>query len=246
MVEYTPKASEIILARLRDEAKAMDRPEIRLRTLNRLTQACEDIASGRAANIVKAAYGKDFGLGLNPKITPSSIDRYVRARRAKDDSWSGPTRAFIHNDPGILSFVKACEDERQKPLLPRRPSPPRRRLEEAIETIPSADDRQFVRLEVERLRKTRNELELLRKGLRKIAPIDIDKILEGGVADALGNNGPLIEILAPLVARFLDEEEMSRIGLVLVNGRLACRTTHQTLVKKMEMEALKVATGQQR
>lgn len=243
MNEPVGNASGEILGRLYGHAKIMARPEVREATIDRLVQACDDIASGRGAQIVKVAYGKDFGLGLNPKITPSSIDRYIKARRVKDESWSGPTRAFIQNDEGLLSFVRAREDERQKPSLPRRASPSRRRLEESIETIPNADDRQFVRLEVERLRRLRNELEILKTGLRKISPLDIDEILDGRVSILRETADGPTEILAPLVERLHDEEEMSRIGLLMLDGRLACRTTHQTLVKKKELEALKKVAG---
>lgn len=243
MSDPTSRASDEIRTRLYREAKGMARPEIRQATIDRLAQACDEIASGRGARTVKAAYGKDFGLGLNPKITPSSIDRYIKARRIKDRSWSGPTRAFLQNDEGLLNYVRAREDERQKPSLPRRASPSRRRLEEALETIPNADDRQFVRLEVERFRRLRNELEILKTGLRKMAPIDIDAILEGRAGIVQGRESGSAEVLAPLVDRLHDEEDMSRIGLAMVGGRLACRTTRQTLVKKKEMEVLKSMVG---
>ncbi len=242
MNEPREKASDIIYSRLSKEALDMDRPEVRQGTLERLAQACNDISVGRAAKIVKEAYGKDFGLKLNPKVTPSSVDRYVRARRIKDASWTGPTRAFIQNDPSLLAFVRAYEDERAKPHTPRRSYPSRRRLEEAIETISNDEDRIFVRLELEKLRRTRRELEVLREGLRKMPPIGIERILNRETDDVQVES-KLASTLRPLVVRLLDYEDMSRVGLEMVDGRLISRTTRQAIVKKAEMDVLLKSVG---
>jgi hypothetical protein len=187
------RTSELVLQRLRDSARQMARPEVRNSTINRLQEACNAIESGIAADLVKAVFGKDDGLRLNPRINPSTVEKYVKARGKKDHAWTGPTRVTIAKDSDLLAYVQAREDERLKPHLPKRPSSKRRQIEDAISNLPSMEIRIDLRHELENGRRAQRNLELLTKGLRKIPGIDVDRLLHNSTASQI----EAVQLMAP-------------------------------------------------
>jgi len=77
----TKRASDDILDRLRTQAAGTGKPDVRNATIDRLVEACNAIESGAAADLCKRVFGNDGGLRFNPTINPSTIDRYVLARK---------------------------------------------------------------------------------------------------------------------------------------------------------------------
>jgi hypothetical protein len=254
------KASEMILQRLRDCAREMARSEVRNATIDRLVDACNAIESTQAATLVKKLYGKNNDLSINPKINPSNVEKYVKARGKTDRAWTGPTRVTIAKDPDLLAYVEAREDERIKPNLPRRPSSKRRQIEDAISKLPSTELRMDLRHELENGRQAKRTLDILTQGLRKIPGIDVDKLLSSSDAQKIGTKqeidpGPSNEkpaaltleernTLRRLLDRLTDRNEMSRSGLELENNRLRVVANKRSIVKPDEMAVLERLTGE--
>ena len=164
----------------------------------------------------------------------------MRARRKSDTSWSGPTRAFIQSDQGLLGYVRAREDERTA-KQPRRPQGSGRRIDDIVEGIVDDEARSALRCEVEAGRRARAELDLLRKGLREIAPIPMEQLLTQSESAGSAPQGE--PDLAALLDRLTDEEEMSRMGFVVEDGRVLLRATRQVLVRGPELKALRRIAG---
>ncbi|MBK1841655.1 hypothetical protein JHL17_30075 [Azospirillum sp. YIM B02556] len=253
------RASEMVLRRLREGAKRMGRSEVRDATIDRLVEACNAIESGAAANLVKAVTGKDHGLRLNPKINPSTVEKYVKARGKTDKAWTGPTRVTIQKDPDLLAYVEARDDERVKPDLPKRPTPKRRQIEDAISLLPSVEVRMELRHELDAGRAAQRHLDILRAGLRKIPGVDINALLHGAGAPQIeakstlangqaGNAIPAMSdedrgILKMLIDRLNNPDELSRVGMEFENNRVRHKTTRQALVKPAEMALLRRLAG---
>lgn len=249
------KASKMILHRLRDRAREMARPEIRNATIDRLVDACDAIESKKAAALVKQAYGKDNGLSINPKINPSNIERYVKARGKTDRAWAGPTRVTIAKDPDLVAYVEAREDERIKPDLPRRPSSRWRQIEDAISKLPSTELRMDLRHELESGRQAKRSLDILTQGLRQIPGVDVNKLLDDknvpkirigqDTATHQSSDKPSTitsedrDIIRRLLDRIFDQSEMSRAGLELENNRLRVVASKRPIVKPDEIDVLK-------
>lgn len=251
----TQKLSEMVVARLREGALHLSRPDVRLATINRLVMACNAIDSGIAAELVKTVTGKEDSLRLNPKINPSNVEKYVRARRKSDKAWTGPTRVTIQKDPDLLSYVEAREAERTKPVLPKRPTSRRRQIEDTISLLPTIEARMDIRHELEGGREAQRVLNLLKIGLRKIPHVDVDALInepkKGQIeAGRFNTSAPLAppstvlqtedrNALRALVRRLSDAEELGRAGLELVNERIRNKISLQALVKPAELAVLR-------
>lgn len=246
------KTSEKILKRLRDKAQQMSRPDVRNATIDRLVKACNAIESGVAAGTVKTATGKDGGLRYNPKIHPSNVEKYVKSCGKQDQNWTGPTRVTIQKDADLLGYVEAREDERTKPVLPKRPTSRRRQIEEAISTLPSTEIRMELRHELEAGRSAQRELDILKDGLRNIPGIDLHAILnpsESGTGlIATSDNGSVEtsnlsqsdhKIVLALFSRLTDNDALKRFDVEFCNDRVRQIHTREQLVKRDEILALK-------
>lgn len=165
------KTSDLIYARLLEEAKQFLVPEKRLATLERLKSACDSIASGERVQVDPG--GEFSSRKIGSKINPSNIDRLVRSKK-----WTGPTRSFIANKSnGLIEYVIAREEERsaQGDLVPKTlPT----QLESYLSEIESVEVRQIMRHEIELRRKAEQEIKIIKEALRKIPQIDVRNVFE--------------------------------------------------------------------
>lgn len=236
------KLSEIIFSNLLADAKNFKRPDVRIATLDRLKGACDAIESGKAKNLIAEKQG--YRLASELAITPSNIDRYVRAQ-----NWSGPTRSTIAKNDGESSlkpYVQAREDERAKTIIrsPRRPS---QELENALREINSIEARQYVRGLHEQRKAAEARYAALKSGIEKMPAISVDEIL--GVSKAkedplapqssdrinLADRLSLEEIYEKLTNKLFLSKDFN----LKFEGSLSHAKTSKRLLTKNEMELLK-------
>jgi hypothetical protein len=256
------RASVKILERLRSQAQALDRPDVRLASIERLVAACDAIESGVAADVHQSAHGSDGGLRRNAKINPSNVEKYVKARcKLGAREWTGPTRVFIASDPDLRAYVAAREDERLKPPeAKKRPSQRQKEIEDAIARLPSVETRQILRHDLEEGRIARRRLDVLSRGLRSLPSIDVDALLRGdadqtashdaltALPATLPHHSPLatrdVEVLKALLERFSNREEMARAGLETDGRRIRlAMAPRTTIVRPDEMALLRRLAG---
>ncbi|MDN3564969.1 hypothetical protein ACFQY5_02685 [Paeniroseomonas aquatica] len=250
------RASEHILVRLRSQAETYEKSEVRLGSIERLVTACDAIESGAAAILLCKIEGSDLGLARTPKINPSNIEKYVRARQKQgSQEWTGPTRVFIASDSELKAYVTAREDERLKPAeISKRPSQRQKDIEDTVSQIQSIEMRQIVRHDLEEGRLTRRRLDILTAGLRTLPGIDVDALLRGtpggsqnrpaiggeGVSASLTLSPEEKGILKRLLDRLADTAEMARAGLESDGRRLRLAIAPRTtIIRPDEMSLLR-------
>lgn len=238
------KTSDLIQQTLVFAARQLQRSEVRLGTIERLVRACDAIENGKALEAIKSDLGKKHISGeANFKITPSNIEKYVKAKK-----WSGPKRAVISSDGDLKAYVKAREEERLKPILPKRASSKRLEIEAAIDQVSDVGQRTMVRHELAAGQKARNELNLLTRALKNIPGLDYNALM-GGAKPIEKDKRELTEIaslnledgqtLETLIERLDDIQELSRMGLEQVNGRIKVKATHADVINKRELALLR-------
>jgi hypothetical protein len=183
--------SRKIMDRLRTEAAGGPRSNVRLATLRRLEEACDDLANGRARQLSLEA-GRDeptFGSPKRPNINPQAIHAYIRLRSRLDaangitgeaSQWIGPHSVTIRADPeGLYAYVKARQAE-VLGLPKRRPERTRaRRVDEIIAGIADTNDRLQIMDVVEDGYAAARRYAILTAALRKIPEIDIETLISG-------------------------------------------------------------------
>nr|WP_321454357.1 hypothetical protein [uncultured Cohaesibacter sp.] len=210
------KLSEIIFSNLLADAETFKRPKVRFDTLDRLKGACDAIESGKAKNLIAEKQG--YRLASELAITPSNIDRYVRAQK-----WSGPTRSTIEKNDGERSlkpYVQAREDERAKTIIrsPRRPS---QELENVLREINSIEARQYVRGLHEQRKAAEARYAALKSGIEKMPAISVEEIL--GVSKA--KKDPL----APQSSSGINSADRRSLGEIYENSQ-TCFFLAKTLI----------------
>jgi hypothetical protein len=220
-------ASERIMEGLLAEAYAAGDPR-RLETLERLRIACDDLLSGKAAEMAKA-------LGEDPqifrmtgrKLTPTMVHRYVKLRQRMGDQayWTGPVEATIAGHERMRSYVKDRSLEAGLQTIKPRRGARQRELEEIVSSIKPMNDQTRIRAALEEGRLHKTELDLLRAALRKIPEID-EALITGKKPgrDATVIHPPLgreeRSVLQTLIARITDNGYIREAGLVFEKGRL--------------------------
>lgn len=238
------KTSDQIQQALILAANQLRRPEVRLGTIDRLVRACNAIENGKAVEVIKSDLGKKHISGeVNFKITPSNIEKYVKAK-----NWSGPKRAVINSDSELKAYVKSREEERLKPILPKRPSSRRLEIEAAIDHISDIGQRTMVRHEMAAGHKARIELNLLTRALKNIPGLDYNALMGGNTLienDRCDLREKALlkledrQILGTLMERLDDFQALSRMGLEQVNGRIKVKATQADVIKKRELTLLR-------
>lgn len=172
------KNSDMIYARLLEEANSFTYPDRRIGTLERLKSACDSIEAG---DPIPANPGSKFSHRKTmQKINPSNIERIVIAR-----GWTGPKRSFIANKAnGLLEYVNAREEERVS-LKGGAPKDLPTQLESLLSEIPSLEIRQAMRTEIERRRTAEQEVKIIKAALNKIPQIDVSAFLGGRITSAI-------------------------------------------------------------
>lgn len=238
------KNSEMIYARLIEEANQFSVPQKRLATLNRLKTACDLIAAGGR---VRVEPGEKFTFRkANQKINPSNIDRVVRSKK-----WTGPTRSFIANRTnGLLEYVNACEEERTAhgafapAFLPTQ-------IESLLSEIESVEVRQAMRNEIERRRTAEQEIKIIKEALKKLPQIDVRSFLKGPVTTEkmeMATGGPQSALrheqnkqVRSLVER-LSKGDLRHLGLKR-NGEDIVSMSNAPVVLRTELKALVELAG---
>lgn len=254
--------SAAVLRRLRSEADALGRPPQRHATIDRLVEACDAIADGSAADVLRRASSSDPSLkktfeihykrGTPVAVSTPRIDEYVKARRLVDlgqgclkSAWTGPTSAVIRGDEGLRLYVHCREREQglKKSALKRRG------LDADIDMITDMDGRQRVWFAIQEGQEAKRQLALLKKGLMTIPGINVYALLGQPDAQAMETQPPSpstdlkasdLDALAELLKRLTDPACLSGFELIFDGSRIKHKVTKETLIDKTALAALQV------
>src|SRR6185437_667458 len=177
--------STLIMTRLREAADKLVRPKERNGTLDRLTEACNDIANGKARAIIKEGLpDAEVSYRRSPVlIKPPRVEEYVSARRALDvkarrmpSNWTGPTATTIGKDTTLLEYVRVREQE-QAALAPGKVS---QSVDQTLDSVEDMALRTELRFVLAHARQAEQDLRRLKEGMRRMRPtIDIDSLIAG-------------------------------------------------------------------
>lgn len=248
--------SKRVLNLLKEKASESPRPKQRLGTIERVVAACDAIESGEAAKVMKIELGKDYSLRYNPVISPSTIARYIDAKRKQEGPvWSGPKRPTIQNDADLKAYVDAREAERIKPTMPQKKTSQREQIEDVIDSIPRVTDRVLLREAFANLRAAKRENDELSKILKKIDPLNFDKLRDGLLEGNKATNPegrPCTELLSEkdmvalkrVIDRLSDDDALSRFRLERSSGCIRHTKTGRVLIEKDELKCLSLLLPQ--
>lgn len=249
----TELLSEMVLARLRDEAAKCGRPKERLATLDRLTEACDAIASGAARKLVQR-YRPDaafhFARATTP-IIPPRVDDYVRAKQAEDGarrqatSWTGPTATTLRKDKGLLEYVRARAAEQGAAVAPRTPDS----LEALLAGVTDLALRAELRIRLARGHRAEQDALRLKQAMRLLrAPMDIEPPGAGTRAlprptDEEVSAVPRADVVATailILGKLTTKQHLARCGLEYLPdvGNLVERRTRYELLTREDLRAL--------
>lgn len=244
--------SELIMDRLIHEARQLKRGYIRLATLGRLKDACDAIADGSAAEVLRRARSKGahaYRAGSAP-INASTIEAYVKARQALGHTeWVGPTRVTIAADKsGMMAYVAARQAERGIVALPKKTSR-QKSIDEIIDRLDAVEDQQFLRFAFEELRQAASRYRILIRGLASIPGIDVQSILHGAPAMPVlpvRSLDPNVQAsLRRLTQRLCDDQALAEYDLTFDGRRVRQRSgMRKQLVQADEIDALRGLTGE--
>ncbi|WP_345822101.1 hypothetical protein ABC766_10090 [Methylobacterium fujisawaense] len=225
--------SRDVMKRLRQEAARSPRTDVRMATLQRLEEACDDIASGRAREIARSIEEDEslFGPPKRPKINSKSVYHYVKMRARLETRqnpsvgalyWTGPHDSKIRSEPeGMLAYVRARQAEVFGLSRPRPPRTRGRRVDEIIAAIQDVDDRILVMEVLESGYAAEKRYSILTSALRTMPGVDVDALLSGAKeqtrsskldgAAALGPDNR--RLLQTLVSRLTNERQLPTFGL---------------------------------
>lgn len=244
-----------LLAALLDDARRRERSASMLATLSRLVEACNDIESGRAAELAAKAGVEQVKLrpGLN-KITSVAIEAYVRVRRAldghPDSEWTGPGAVTVRSTRSYNNYVKARAD-RVVSRKRSRPTDRDRRLEEIVGNLAAAEDRNELRWALEEGRKARRREVLMLRAIRTLQPdFDLDQLLSGNSGDSTGPRSATdlapadLQLLRRLVRRLTSGDDLRIFGLTFSAGRVKMTAPPSSrLIEKDEVALLLKLAG---
>lgn len=261
--------STVILARLRSEAQALGRPEIRLASLDRLEEACNAIANGTAKALIKRWNPKaypNWTLARVP-IIPPRIEEYVLAEQAKERSsgvdrprWTGPVASSLRKESGgMLAYVRARNDEHEPADI--KSGRARRAHHDWWQLLDGIDDdlqRSELLRELTRGREAMAQNVMLRKATRLLSEsFDLEAYLRGEPAiteqhqkalappaGAIREDLPILSpedatAIAGLVGRLSDPQSLGGFELETDGRRVFQRKTRAKLVEAPEMAVLR-------
>jgi hypothetical protein len=256
--------SRDILQRLYDEAAHLPRSLIRIATVRRLEEACNDIASGRARELAEKAGMDDspFGPPKRAKLDSKAVHHYVKVRARLDAAagvpggeteWTGPHHVTIRDDKnGLLAYLRARQAEAVGLARPRPKATRARDVAEIVAGIESVDDRLLIMDVLEDGYAAMTRYTVLCEALRQIPGIRLEDLLSRGQGP---REAPASEVVAPLAAderrvlrrlvdRLTDEPGLVPFGLRYDGRRvrMAMPPTSQ-LVEKDELDLLRMLSG---
>ena len=179
-------------------------------SLQRVKEACDFLEESKAA------------------ITPTSVGNYCNRQ------WKGPKPQSIRNSKDFLFvYVRARQGAQTLGRAVRR---------QAFE--PSISD-ENVRAYVSLLRAERDEAIRLKNrilsGLRKIPGIPVDDLLASGFKriEAPRPEGGIGDAARKALSRLFDSSKLAEVGLELHRDRLRSRETHDVLLEKHDVIAIR-------
>lgn len=255
-----------IMARLRDTADRQARPKERNGTLDRLVEACNDIADGKARAIIKEGLPEAEVNYRRPLvlIKPPRVEEYVLARRALDvrarripSPWTGPTATTIRKDAGLLEYVRVREQE-QAAVVPGKV---KQSVDQTLDRIEDMALRTELRFLLSHARQAEHDLRRLKEGMRKLRPtIDVESLISGrgtGKMPELEQSGigalPVhhksggdnLAHAFTAVLKLTNQRLLSKCGLEFSEefGNVVERKTRFELITADELAALRAITG---
>jgi hypothetical protein len=249
-MDVDPPSSQIIFERLVAEAKMSPRGEVRLATLDRTKTACDDIVSGRAADVARRA-GADPALFPKsmPWVNPRKVHQYVKFRRRLDGEkqWPGP-----HETTLKAADLKAYLDARNAEARGFAKLPPktsrRRKVIEIVSAIQPPSDRDLVIRTIDEACLAKDRFQIAREMIKQIGGIDLDALVDGKWSPP-AQTSPNLEpekkrVLLHLIKRLTDDGLLAEFGLVYDGSRIKMDGgTGATLVPKDAMDLLCALCG---
>ncbi|MEA1842955.1 hypothetical protein [Agrobacterium tumefaciens] len=237
--------SDEIMKTLRQQARDND-SGTRLRTLARLEEACNDIASGRALEFARE-HGWDIAYFLpHRRLVPNTVDQYRKMRKFADpkSDWTGPTKDTIAHDEGLKGYVTARDAERLQARRPPRRATKSRKVDEIIAQKLDFNELELVRTALEQGRQAKLKFDTLAAFFHRLSAVDLrqyDTFSYEDVARSIRGqiSGDDREALSHLAKRLQDNELLAEMGLVFRNGRVKMGFSPGTdLVKPSELSVL--------
>ncbi len=218
----------------------------RLRTLARLEEACNDIASGRALEFARE-HGWDVACFLpHRRLVPNTVDQYRKMRKFADpkSDWTGPTKDTIAHDEGLKGYVAARDAERMQARRPPRRATKARKVDEIIAEKLDFNELELVRTALEHGRQAKLKFDTLAAFFHRLSAVDLrryDTFSYEDVARSIRGQigGDDRELLSQLAERLQDNELLAEMGLVFRSGRVKMDFPPGTdLVKPAELRVL--------
>ncbi|UXT43313.1 hypothetical protein FY137_18795 [Agrobacterium tumefaciens] len=237
--------SNEIIKTLRQQARD-NGSETRLRTLDRLEEACNDITSGHALQFARE-HNWDISYFLpQRRLVPNSVDQYRKMRKFVDpkSDWTGPTKDTIAHDAGLKAYVSARDNERNQARRPSRRATKAREVDDIIASKLDFNELQTVRSALERGRQATLKFDTLAAFFHRLSAVDLrryDTFSYEEVAKSIRGqiSGEDREILSQLADRLRNNELLVEMGLVFRNGRVKMDFSPGTdLVKPSELRVL--------
>ncbi len=237
--------SNEIIKTLRQQARD-NGSETRLRTLDRLEEACNEIISGQALEFARKHDWDTSYFLPHRRLVPNSVDQYRKMRKFADpkSDWTGPTKDTIAHDEGLKGYVSARDLERDQARRPPRRATKAREVDEIIAAKLDFNELQMVRAALEQGRQAKLKFDTLAAFFHKLSAVDLkqyDTFSYEDVARSIRGqiSGDDRETLSQLADRLQDNELLVGMGLVFRNGRVKMDFSPGTdLVKPPELRVL--------
>ncbi|EKS31065.1 hypothetical protein [Afipia felis] len=244
--------SETIMAELERAAIDSKRGQKRLETLNRLKTACDDIASGKAADYADKVGADSTLFKIQPRrINSVSVGEYIKIRRqtAKGQDgaklWPGPNASTLRADENLKKYLDARRIEANGFQKKRHPNHPRARSVEAIiSKIPDQGDRHLIMTEIEKGRAAQRKLRLAVEAVPKLWAVDLDAVIDGSAAAMRGSASELTDddrlALRRLLMKLTSNAELRQFDLIYDKVRVKMSDgTGAALISKDELALLR-------
>jgi len=184
-----------------------------LTTLEHLRIMCDSILSDDAAAEARKRKLSPLPF-LNKVINEASVKAFLAMR-----DWKGPIHVTIRGNKDYRHYVQLRVKEAGPTTKRKVIGDPQRRVDAAIDTIPSADERDFVRDEVERGRQAIEQLTTMKDVIATISGVDADRFEDGkltkdGIREAFtGLNVDDAEALRGLLRLLTDNDFLQEFDL---------------------------------
>lgn len=251
--ETADDAVRAVLETATVDARNYDRSLSPLATLARVVEACNAIESGEAAVLAREI--GQFEDRLRPTRTPinsRTIEAYVDLRRARDErarrasEWTGPRSETLRRQGNLKRYVEARRDAANS-KRPVKVGSRIRRMEELTAKLPTPEDRQDLRFELENGYTAQRKLQLLERAIEANFPeVRLQDILGGRAGKTQQTSRAMPAkisdehraALAHLRQKLTDNDRLRHFGLSTDGRRVRTLHTGAHFIEKSEYEAL--------